>query len=394
MTVMCIQLRNWFVQVADAPYLPKQITKESAINARSNIALDLVMHQIDHYDFWMETHGLSTPPQNLKLTMPPPPRKKASRREERDSSPDYQQSPIGSLHFLSEYESDGAVGFHHGQAPKSHSRTQKNITRITQHQPHQQNFWVQIDILPPHTSGVKIPNQQLQNLTIGSTTSSQPLFQSTQQPLLTQSPPQSSPTSPSQSSSHFVSQQEPSTPPPSHPPMKDWLASPSKSPVLIRKAQNSPEQRVNVTDLLRINGSQPRFLTIDPSKLPGPHVMQYHANQNAHNSCWLDSGEMEALYAISLYDQFFWHKDSSEPLLEPVADRISDLCRCFAARSLVHCYAPTSIQPKLLQLIRDGYMNCLIKPDDNPVITADERGNISSPFVSQGKFQVHTYLIA
>jgi hypothetical protein len=94
MTVVCIQLRNWFVQVADAPYLPKQITKESAINARSNIALDLVMHQIDHYDFWMETHGLSTPPQNLKLTMPPPPRKKASRREERDSSPDYQQSPI------------------------------------------------------------------------------------------------------------------------------------------------------------------------------------------------------------------------------------------------------------------------------------------------------------
>lgn len=350
------------------------------------------MHQIDHYDFWMETQGLSTPPQNLKPTMPPPPRKKPYRGEESDSIPGYPpQSPIGSLHFLSESESDNAISFHFGQAPKIHSKTQKNITRITQHQPHQQNFWVQIDILPPHTSGVKISNQQLQNLTIESNTkplstiSTQSQFQPTQESLLTQFPPQpSSPISPSQTSSHFLPQQEPSTPPPSHSPMKDWLVSPSKSPVLIRKAQNSTEQRVNVTGLLRINGSQPRFLSIDPSKLPGPHVIQYHANPNANNSCWLDSGEMEALYAISLYDQFFWHKDSSEPLIEPVADRISDLCRCFAARSLVHCYAPTSIQPKLLQLIRDGYMNCLIKPDDNPVIAADEMGLFNSPFVSQG----------
>lgn len=380
------------MQVAETPYVSKQVTGDSVINARSNIALDLALHQIDHYDFWMEVHNPTTPLHKPKPTMPSAPRKRVYESGESDSSSNhYSQSPIAPLHFLSDPESDDAMDLYYGQTVKTQSTTL--ITRITQYQPHQQNFWVQIDTLPPHISGV---NQQLQkiniesNLKLPSAVSShpmQPAFQSTQQPLPAQSPsqPSSSP-SPLQSSPHFSPQHEPSTPPPSHPLIKDWLASPSKSPVLIKKAQKSPEQRVNVTGLLKINDSKPTFLTIDPSKLPGPHVMQYHANPNANNSCWLDSGEMEALYAISLYDQFFWHKDSREPLLEPVADRIGDLCRCFAARSLVHCYAPPSMQPRLLQLIRDGYMNRLIKPDDNPVIATDKMGNINSPFVSEVTF--------
>jgi hypothetical protein len=161
----------------------------------------------------------------------------------------------------------------------------------------------------------------------------------------------------------------------------DIMTSPTRSPVLVRRL-DPPRENVPVLGIVvRMGSDTPDILPIISERLPSPSTSHYQGTPWENNSCWLDSGEWEALYAISLYDRAFWKWDlGSAPLTHPLESRIEDLRRSFTARNLVYSYASQQETPSLLRKIRNGYQLRLLMPRENAPL--DSIGNQELPFVS------------
>ena len=163
--------------------------------------------------------------------------------------------------------------------------------------------------------------------------------------------------------------------------LMDIITSSSRSPVLVRRLDPPVESVPVMGIIVKMGSSTPKTLPILPRRLLGPSASHYQGTPWENNSCWLDSGEWEALYAVSLYDRAFWKWDfDSAPLTYPLESRIGDLRRSFTAKNLVYSYASQKEVPGLLRKIRNGYHQRLVMPKGNAPL--DKIGDQELPFVS------------
>lgn len=167
----------------------------------------------------------------------------------------------------------------------------------------------------------------------------------------------------------------------------DSLISPSRGRVTVHRLEPSPHS-VDASGLVD-NHSIPKHLNIGeipihPDMLPGPNTLLYHGAKWDLNSCWFDSGEFEALYLIARHDQVFWRWPHGN-LAVPSKSRINDFQRAFAARDLIHMYAPRDSIPSLLSQVRSGIIGRLAYPERNPVIRNELLHESQPLFVSSTK---------
>ncbi len=320
-------------QFAQPPLSTRQLSSSTALFARDHIALDLATQRLDEFTNWAQ-EGLRTPsPQHSPLTPP---------LHHPKQTTFIMNNPIPFKGFKSaDTDTSESDNDNDSSASDPFIIPPLPIVRATKASGLIKNFYVLIDTVPPKMT--TIPQQH----------------------------------------SQFDDQDDEGDLP------MDIMTSPTRSPVLVRRL-DPPRENVPVLGIvIRMGSDTPDTLPIIPKRLPGPSTSHYQGTPWENNSCWLDSGEWEALYAISLYDRAFWKWGlGSTPLTHPLESRIEDLRRCFAARNLVYSYASQKDAPNLLRKIRNGYQLRLLLPRKNAPL--DSIGNQELPFVSTGSIHNHT----
>jgi hypothetical protein len=326
------KLRNWISQFIHPSLPTRHLSPQTASFARDHIALDLATQTLDSFANWAERELRTPSPKSPSSPLPPHHPKKGVIKD-----------PIPFKGFKpadtdTDTDTSGTDSDQHTSDP--FNIPPPPIVRATKAGGVIKNFYVLIDTLPPKITA--LPN----------------LPATLPSPVLQQSQPDDE-----------------------NDVLMDIITSPSRSPVLVRRLDPPMESVFVMGIVLKMGSTTPKTLPILPKRLPGPSTSHYQGTPWEDNSCWLDSGEWEALYAVSLYDRAFWMWEfDNTPLTHPLESRIGDLRRSFTARNLVYSYASQKEVPGLLRKIRNGYQQRLLMPKGNAPL--DKIGDQESPFVS------------
>ena len=311
---------------------PRTLSSSTASFARDNIALDLASQELDFGTKWTQRLLRTPSPQGLSQ---PPPLFHGSKNRAMRTSP---------IPFKGFSDSDSDSDANETDNTGTPNIPSTPLVRTTRASGPIKNFYVLIDTLPP--------------------------MRTTTLPSVPKPPHTPPPQTQSIHQGHVDDEWDA--------PM-DIFTSPSRSPILVRRLQPLMHHVPVSGIILSLDGHQPETLPLKPQYLPGPMTSHYQGTPN--NSCWLDSGEWEALYAISLHDRAFWKWEyDTTPLTYPLEHHIGDLRWCLAARDVVHSYASQKEAPQLLCDIHDGYHLHLLMPKQSAPI--DSLGEQESPFVS------------
>lgn len=332
------KLHNWMSQVAQLPLPGRALSSSTLSFARDHIALDLASQELDSYANWVDRELRTPSPQQQSHFPPPLP------HHSRPMAASSMEDPIPFRGFLTDTDTDTSNTHSDTSSHDPFTIPTPPIVRATKANGPTKNFYVLVDTLPPKRT------------------------------FTTQRP--KSPSTPTFNPKEYQGPMDDE-----EDVLMDIMTSPSRSPVLVRRL-DPPTEKVPVLEIItRMGTDTPKTLPIIFKKLPGPSTSHYQGTPWENNSCWLDSGEWEALYAISLHDRAFWKWDlESAPLTYPFENRVADLKCCFAVRNLVYSYAAQKEAPSLLHKIRNGNQLCLLMPKGKAPL--DSVGTQESPFVS------------
>lgn len=276
-----MKLRNWMSQFIKPTLPTRQLSSQTAHFARDHMALDLASHRVDSYLSWEQR---KTP--SPQLISSPPPITHHPKQSAHIKGPAIPFKGFTTADTDTDSTDDSTSASDPFNVPSPH------IVIATKSSGPIKNFYVLIDTLPP------------QKITVAAPTSGPPV-----------TPP-----------SINIGGQQQTQIDDEDDVLMGIMSSPSRSPVLVRRLDPPREYVATVGIVAKLGSEIPETLPIIPQKLPGPSTSHYQGTPWENNSCWLDSGEWEALYAISLHDRAFWQWDQGNaPLTCPLNSRIGDL---------------------------------------------------------------------